>query len=162
MRADTTDIKIWTDLLYIMIDLVALSCLSLPSPAHCTLNSEHPELSSQEHQKTVLNSQSKEEGVYYCKLAEHSVPRDGTELWNAATSKKVRPVNGIILYRVPAFLSSRLNWVPPPPPPQSSVSPAQASVSPPQEPSGGETHLLAGEGVGGAQFRRLSRNSATI
>ncbi len=55
VRADTTHTNIWTDLLYIMIDLVALSCLSLPSPAHWTLNSEHPELSSQEYKKTGLN-----------------------------------------------------------------------------------------------------------
>ena len=30
---------------------------------------------------------------------------------------------GIILYRVPEFLSSRLNWVPAPPPPEASVPP---------------------------------------
>ncbi len=34
---------------------------------------------------------------------------------------------GIILYRVPEFLSSRLNWVHPPPPPQASVSPPLGS-----------------------------------
>jgi hypothetical protein len=46
-------------------------------------------------------------------------------------------------YRVPEFLSSRLNWVPPPPPPQ---------ACPPQDPNGGggggDTHSLTGEGMG--------------
>ncbi len=45
------------------------------------------------------------------------------------------------VYSVPGFLSSRPNWVPPPPTPH-----PQASVSPPG--SKGETHSIAGDGVG--------------
>ncbi len=56
----------------------------------------------------------------------------------------------IILYRVPEFRYSRLNWVPPPPP-------SQASVSPPLVPKWGEPHSLVGEGVGGTQFNRQDR-----
>jgi hypothetical protein len=45
------------------------------------------------------------------------------------------------VYRVPGFLSSRPNWVPPPPLPLGSVAPSPFG-------SEGETHSLAGEGVG--------------
>jgi hypothetical protein len=44
------------------------------------------------------------------------------------------------VYRVPGFLSSLQNWLPPPPHPPASVAP------PPLVPGG--THSLAGEGVG--------------
>ncbi len=52
---------------------------------------------------------------------------------------------GIIVYRAPGFLSNRLDWVFPSPPPQ-------ASVSPPQDPSGG-THSLVVEGEGGGPIQ---------
>ncbi len=61
------------------------------------------------------------------------------------------------VYRVPCFLSSRPNWLPPPPHPQ-------LSVAPPLVPMGG-THSLAGEGAGIANSDELtgtlmySRNS---
>jgi hypothetical protein len=51
-------------------------------------------------------------------------------------------LQGTIQYRVPEFLSSRLSWVLTPPPPQE-------RVSPPLLGSWGDTHSLAGEGVGG-------------
>jgi hypothetical protein len=43
--------------------------------------------------------------------------------------------------RVPGFLSSRPNWLPPPPHPQASVAPAFGS-------RGGGTHSLPGDGGG--------------
>jgi hypothetical protein len=43
---------------------------------------------------------------------------------------------------VPGFLSNRPNWVPPPPR-------QKESVAPPPFGSRGETHLLAGGGLGG-------------
>jgi len=46
---------------------------------------------------------------------------------------------------------------PPPPTPAS-----ECGAPPPQDPSGGETHSLAGEGAGGTQFRRKDRNSSTL
>ena len=59
---------------------------------------------------------------------------------------------GTILYRVPEFLSSRLNWIPHPFPrnPQASVFPSG--------PNGGRHTRL---GVG-AQFRRMDRISGTL
>ncbi len=45
------------------------------------------------------------------------------------------------VYRVPGFLSSLQNWLPPPPHPQASVAPLWFQ---------GGTHSLAGERVGGA------------
>ncbi len=49
--------------------------------------------------------------------------------------------------KVSGFVSSRLNWVPPPPHPQESVAPPSFRPK-------GETHSLAGEGLGGTQSRR--------
>jgi hypothetical protein len=53
-----------------------------------------------------------------------------------------RYLKGIILYRVPEFLSSRLNWVPPPPPRKRACLPPPPSIG-----SWGDT-LACGEGVG--------------
>ena len=52
---------------------------------------------------------------------------------------------GVKLYRVPDFLSSRMNWVPPLPLSQASVSPQASGMWV----GGGATHSLAGKGVGG-------------
>jgi hypothetical protein len=60
----------------------------------------------------------------------------------------------IILYRVPEFLSSRLNWVPP-------SLPNLCQFVSPQDPRRGDT-LAFGRGGGGTQFRQLDRNSRTL
>jgi hypothetical protein len=52
---------------------------------------------------------------------------------------RVKINKGKTICRLRDCLSCRLTWVPPP----------QASVAPPQDPSGGKPHSLAGEGVGG-------------
>jgi hypothetical protein len=38
----------------------------------------------------------------------------------------------------------------------------QTSVSPPLDPKGEEQHTVAGEGLGGIQFRRLERKPGTL
>jgi hypothetical protein len=62
---------------------------------------------------------------------------------------------GIILYRVPKFGYSRLNWVPPPPSPQ-------ASVAPPKDPSEREPHSLAGEVVEGSNADDWTKTFGTL
>ncbi len=58
---------------------------------------------------------------------------------------------GIILHRVPEFLSSRLNWVPYP----------ASEFPPPTWVLWGQT-LACGKGGGGIQFRRLDRKSGIL
>jgi hypothetical protein len=59
------------------------------------------------------------------------------------------------VYRVPGFLSSRPNWLPPPIHPQASIA---FSPPPPLVPGGG-THSLAGEGTGGGEPIRRKRQT---
>jgi hypothetical protein len=60
------------------------------------------------------------------------------------------------VHRVPIFLSSRLNWLPPPPHPQASI------LSPPPLIPGGEGTLACGKGGRGSQFGRWDRLSGTL
>jgi hypothetical protein len=57
------------------------------------------------------------------------------------------------LDRVPGFLSSRLNWLPPPSHPQASFVPFLWW---------GGRHTRSGRGGGGNQFRRRDRHSGTL
>ncbi len=76
--------------------------------------------------------------------------RDTIRLWGSQSMPVPHKV-----YRVPDFLSSCPNWVPPPPYPLESVAP-----SPPVDPRGRHTRLR-GRGWG-TQFRRWDRHSGTL
>ncbi len=61
------------------------------------------------------------------------------------------------VYRVPVFLSSRLNWVPVPTP-----TPRKRACLPPSTWVLGVSHTRWGEGGGGTQFGRQDRNSGPL